>query len=49
MLIQRDLGGESVRLSPLAAMAAREGAARESVTSSAYVERLVLDAIPEAE
>jgi uncharacterized protein (DUF1778 family) len=46
---QRKTIAVKLRLSPLAAQAIREGAAREGETVSGYVERVVLAAIPEAE
>ncbi len=47
--LHREVEGTSIRLTPLAARAAVEGAEREGAGVHAYVERLILDAIPEAE
>ncbi len=49
MTLQREVNGQLIPLTPLAARAALEGAEREKSTPSAYLERLVLAAIPEAE
>ncbi len=50
MVLHREIDGTSLHLNPLAEQAAREGAEREGLANaSAYVERLVLAAIPEAE
>ncbi len=47
--LQRAIESEPIHLTPLTAQAAYEGAEREGIDPSAYVERLVLAAIPEAE
>jgi hypothetical protein len=46
---QRHTSRVVLRLSPLAAQAIREGAEREGMTVSSYIERLALGAIPDAE